>query len=503
MAHVKKLAGMLLALVMMLALATTAFAQEVNSTAGGKATITINNATKDATYTVYKLFDASVTGTDGGSISYTGTVPADLAAYFEADAAGNITVKDAAYKDPTTKAEMSDALRAALKTWAPTATPTATATSDGTELVFKGLPYGYYVVTTSQGEQAITVTSTNPNAAIHDKNTILPKDLTKTVNKTDVNVSDTVTYTVTFTTANFTSKDGKPQKITSHIIEDTLPSFLSNVNVTKITVNDGTDHDATAQFDGGKKIILKWYDKDSDTFLYKNGATVTITYTAVVTDKAAIDGAGNTNTVKLTWTVDDKTTPNPDDHLEDEETIYTYAIALKKVDEKGNPLVGAKFKLPFFVKETPDAADNAYIYAGTTGGAGLTDMVVSPADGLIVIKGVKSGTYNITEEEAPAGYNKLTAPFNVTAQKTGQTTTNTTTYLDENGNITTTQTNTKVEVNLNKIAAVVQVVVNKTGTMLPSTGGMGTTLFYMLGGAVALAAVVLLVVKKRKNHTAE
>ena len=132
MAHVKKLAGMLLALVMMLALATTAFAQEVNSTAGGKATITINNAAKDATYTVYKLFDASVTGTDGGSISYTGTVPADLAAYFEADAAGNITVKDAAYKDPTTKAEMSDALRDALKTWAPTATPTATATSDGT-----------------------------------------------------------------------------------------------------------------------------------------------------------------------------------------------------------------------------------------------------------------------------------------------------------------------------------------------------------------------------------
>ena len=499
MKHAKKLASMLLALVMMLALGTTAFAQEETVTGSGKATITITNAAKDATYKVYKLFDATVTGTDGGSISYTGTVPASLTAYFEADAAGNITVKDAAYKDATTKTEMSDGLRAALKEWAKTATPTATAISDGTELQFKGLPYGYYVVTTSQGEQAITVTSTNPNATIHDKNEVFPKELTKDVDKTDVNIGDKVTYTVTFKTANFTNKDGKVQKITSHIIDDTLPDFLSNVHVENITVNDGTDHDVTAQFDEHKQITLKWYNKDNNTFLYNNGATVTIKYTAVVADKAAIDGNGNTNKVTLRYTVDDKTTPEPD-KLEKDKTIYTYAIALKKVDEKGKPLAGAKFELPFYVKKN---ADGTYIYAGKKPGEDLTNTVISPENGEIVIKGVASGTYEITESEAPAGYNKLTAPFTVTAKKLSQTSTHTTTYLDKDGNITKTETETKVDVNLDKIAATVHVIVNKTGSMLPSTGGMGTTMFYMLGGAVVIAAVVLLLVKKRKKYTAE
>lgn len=502
MTHAKKLASLLLALVMLLALGTTAFAQEVNSNDPDNATITISNASKGETYTVYKLFDATVTGTDGGSISYTGTVPASLADYFEADAAGNITVKDAAYADPATKTEMSDGLRAALKTWAETATATATAESDGSNLQFTGLPFGYYVVATTQGEQAVTVTSTNPNATVHDKNSSEPKDLVKTVDNTDVSIGDTVTYTVSFKTANYSGAGENAKKITSFIIEDTLPDFLGNVTVTSIIVDDGTQHDVTTQFNN-KQITLEWYDAANDQFLYKNGASVTITYTAVVTEKAAIDGDGNKNIVTLSWVVDGNNTPNPGDKIEDDVTVNTYAIALKKVDEKGNALSGAEFELPFYVKETPDAADNAYIYAGTTAGAGLTNKVTSPADGLIVIKGVKSGTYSITETKSPSGYNLLTAPFDVTAVKTGQTTTKTTTYLDENGNITATETDTKVEVNLDNISTAVQVIVNKTGSTLPSTGGVGTTMFYVLGGAVVVAAVVLLVVTKRKNHAAQ
>ena len=503
MKHAKKLISMLLALVMLLALGTTAFAQEENIGGSGKATITISNAATGETYTVYKLFDATVTGTEGGSISYKGSVPASLATYFEEDAVGNITVKDAAYADPATKTEMSEGLRAALDVWTDTAAATASAKSDGTELQFKSLPYGYYVVTTSQGKQAISVTSTNPNATIHDKNSVFPKELEKNVDKTNVNVGDTVTYTVSFKTANYTSKDGKPQKITSHIIEDNLPKFLDNVTVKSIIVNDDIDHPVNdPKFDEHNKITLKWYDKDTNQFLYKNKATVTITYTAVVTDKAAIAGAGNTNTVTLRWVVDDNTTPNDEDKLSANATIYTYAIALMKVDEKGKPLSGAEFELPFYVKKKADA-NGAFIYAGKNPGEDLTNLVTSPATGLIVIKGLKSGTYSITETKAPSGYNLLTAPFNVTATKTSQTTTNSITYLDEHGNISATATNTKVEINLQEIAAAVQVVVNKTGSMLPSTGGMGTTMFYVLGGAVVIAAIVLLAVKKRKKHTAE
>lgn len=505
MKHAKKLASVLLVVVMLLAMATTAFAQDVDPTTGvaGDASITISNASKGETYKIYKLFDATVTGTQGGSIAYTGTVPAALADYFEANDKGNVSVKDAAYADPETKAEMSDGLRNALKTWATGANALASAVSDGSVLNFKHLPYGYYVVTTTQGEQAITVTSTNPTAKIVDKNSSVPKDLTKTVDNDNVNIGDTVTYTVSFKTANYNGAGEDAKKIVSYTIEDTLPSYLSDVNVTSIIVKDDDgQHDVTAQF-SDKKITLNWYDADGAKFLYGNGALVTITYTAKVNEGAAIDGNGNTNKVTLSWTDEGGTTTPEGSKLTAEETIYTYAIALKKVNEKGEPLSGATFQLPFYVKETVDATDGAYIYSGTAEGEGLTNTITTPADGLIIIKGVKEGTYSITETVAPSGYNLLTAPFDVTAVKTGNTKTTTTTYLDDKGNVTDQVTETKVEVNLDKIAASVKVVVNKTGAELPSTGGMGTTMFYVLGGLLAASAAVLLVVKKRMGRSAQ
>ena len=497
MKHINRLAALLLALTMVFAMAATAFAQTVTvGTTGGS--ITVSNAAKGETYTIYKLFDASVTGTAGGSIAYTGTIPAALSDYFTQDTSGNISATDAAWKDPATKAEMSDGLRTALKTWAATATAVANAVSDGSQLVFKNIPYGYYVVTTTQGEQAITVDSTNPAATIVDKNSSTPKNLVKTVNGTDWNIGDTVTYTVTFQTANYDGAGTAAKEIVSYTIQDTLPDFLANVNVTSVIVdNDGnaqtTDDQVnlTAQF-VNKEIVLDWYDEQNKKFLYDNGATVTITYTAVLTSKAAIDGDGNTNTVTLIWTPKDGTPGE----LEDSETIYTYAIALKKVDDKGSPLSGAKFEFPFYVQATADS-DGAYIYAGTAAGNGLTNQLVTPDSGVIVVKGVKTGTYSITEVTAPDGYNKLTAPVEVTAVKTGKTSTHTTIYLDENGNVTSAESAISVEVILNNIAAAAVVIVNKAGAELPSTGGMGTTAFYVFGSLLSLGAAVLLITKKR------
>ena len=120
---------------------------------------------------------------------------------------------------------------------------------------------------------------------------------------------------------------------------------------------------------------------------------------------------------------------------------------------------------------------------------------------MIVVKGVASGSYTITEDTAPAGYNKLTTPVTVEAVKTGETNTHTIVYLDKDGNITNTETDekTEVKVDIEKIAAKPVVVVNKAGTELPSTGGMGTTVFYVLGFALVMGAVVLLVTKKRMS----
>ncbi len=494
----RKLASLLLALVMVFALATTAFAQDVTVT-GGTGSITISNAAKGETYTIYKLFDATVNA-DGSSIAYTGTIPESLKAYFSEDTNDYISATPEA-KDGE---NMSEGLKTALKAWTATATAAATAESDGSALNFKELAYGYYVVTTTQGDQVISVDSTMPNVTIVDKNSSTPKDLSKTASSNDVSIGDTVTYTVSFKTSNYYGAGTEAKEIVSYTIEDTLPEFLSNVTVTSIIVdNDGNNATAgdqfgvTAQF-ANKKIVIDWYDEVNNKFLYDNGATVTITYTAVVTDKAAIDGNGNTNKVTVTWTTKGGDEPGPD-KVETDETIFTYAIALKKVNNKGNALPGAVFEFPFYVKSTADA-NGAYIYAGTTAGAGLTNQITTPDSGVIVVKGVKSGSYEITEVTAPAGYNKLTAPVTVQAVKTSSTSTHTTVYLDKDGNVVDVSAKEiEVKVDIDTIAATAVVVVNKAGTELPSTGGMGTTVFYVLGAVLVMGAVVLLVTKKRMS----
>lgn len=511
----KKFASILLALVMIFAMAVPVFAQEVSPAASenqGNGSITITNTAKGITYKLYRLFDANVsaqqTNAQADSIAYTGEIPDILKEYFEKDANGFISAKNAAWTDPATKAEMSEGLRAKLQEWAETATEVVSAKGDGSELKFINLKYGYYVIVSSQGT-AVSVDSTNPNATIVDKNSSAPTGLKKTVDNDNVNIGDTVTYTVTFKTSVYYGEGADAKKIISYTITDTLPDFLTSTQVKSVVIdNDGNPEttgdqtllDPVPQFTD-KKIVIDWYDETNNTFLYDNGATVTITYSAVVTDFAEIDGEGNTNKVTLQWTTEGSTDPEPYTLTASEE-IFTYAIALKKVDQKGNSLDGATFEFPFYVKEEV-GADGTYTYAGKTAGAGLTNQITTPADGVIIVKGVAAGTYDITEIEAPSGYNKLAAPISVTAVKTGKTTTHTTVYLDENGNIINTDTGTKVEIINDNIAATAIVVVNKTGTELPSTGGVGTTAFYIVGGVLLVGAGVLLVVRKRMSAAKE
>lgn len=496
--NMKKIMALALAATMTLGMTTMGMAaQTVGTAADNTAKITIQNAAKSETYKVYKLFDASVTGTQGGSISYTreGGIPDGLTDYFEINSAGNIYLKDGA-------TITDSAMQTALRTWALGQNAIAEAISDGQELEFVGLPYGYYIVLSSQAAEddgdgygsAITVTSTNPTATIYDKNETTPSGLTKSADETNVFIGDTVTYTVKFNTSNYDGAGSSAKAIKSYEITD-IPENLENIVVTGLTVggeNVYATGTAFPQFDEGE-ISIDWRDSDG-TFIYENGAEVVLTYTAVVAATADIDGDGNTNTVSLEWTTED----GPGDgKLQDSETIYTYAIALKKVDQSGNSLAGATFQFPFYVKTTVDT-DGAYIYAGKDAGDGLTDTITTPATGEIVVKGVASGTYSITETEAPAGYNKLTTAVEVKATQTGETTTNTTTYLDGNGNIVKEENSTtSVTYTNDKLATGVVVVVNKTGSQLPETGGMGTTIFYVLGSIMALGAGVLLVTKKR------
>lgn len=519
MKKIKKIFALLIAMVMVLGMSTAVFAQPVGTAADGKGSITISNASKGETYAVYKLFSAtnSAAQTAGvsDSIAYTGTIPASLSAYFEADTAGNITAKAAAY---TTNAagerELTEAARTALSNWTKEEGVTAAASvvSDGSELTFQGLDYGYYVVTTTQGDQAISVDSTRPNAEIIDKNTTPPiNNPTKTVDDDDVFVGQTVTYTVKFATANY---DGTKQ-IVSYTVKDTpATGSLENINVTSIIVdNDGdttttTDQTTlTVQQFTNNQITIPWVSgnaTDGYSSLYKNGATLIITYTAKVAATAAVDGAGNTNEVELSYKTDDNQNHPYENKIT--ETIFTYALAIKKVDQAGRNLAGAVFELPFYVNKTA-ATDGAYVAIDSRAYAALSDVdkanytnsLTTPADGLIKIKGIQQGTYSFTETAAPAGYNKLTDPVSVDAVKTGSTTTSVTTYFDADGNKVNehVETGFDVTVSIEDLAATPVVVVNKTGAELPSTGGIGTTIFYIIGAILVIGAGVVLVTRRR------
>lgn len=502
----KKLFATLLALVMVLCLSVTAFAQNVGTAAENTAAITIENAAKGETYTVYKLFDATVTGATNGSIAYTGEIPDSLSTYFTKDAAGNIS----AVADID-----EEALFAALADWTKTATAAATTVSDGSALNFAGLDYGYYVVTTTQGSTAITVTSTNPNATIVDKNNTTPAPGTEGLKRVDdenVSIGDTVTYTVHFTTSNYYGAGEAAKKVASYTIADTLPAFLSDVTVTGITIKQTGENDidykvggTTPQFTE-KAITIPWVDAAKTTSLYQNGAEIVVTYTAVVNDAIFVGGAADANKNVVTIRCTDVDGVNTT-LLTDDETVSTYAAAIQKIDENGDDLAGAKFRIKGLVAEGSKGNYTVVSYDPSPASTVTGTELEADDSGLIVINGIASDeTLVATETVAPDGYNELTSAVNVTPVQTSEvittTTTTTTTYYDADGNVTDVDSAVTEETvtTITGADAVTPVEIeNRTGAMLPTTGGAGTTALYVVGAILALGAGVLLITKKRMN----
>lgn len=518
MKTLKRLSSVLLAVFMVMAMAIPAFAQEVDANGDatdGPASIQVNNAAKGETYTVYKIFDATYNNTTNAiAYTYNGTLTEND--YFTQDTTGAITATNAA-KD--TNGNLNEEAVEWVKNNLQ-GTAITSATSDGSALTFTGLEYGYYLVTsTLNSGSLVAVNSTAPNAVMNDKNTKNPRwdpddpyggksivtdtEAGTTANTVDANIGDTVTFKLAIKTQNY---DEDNHKIVNYIIKDTLPEGLTFGEITSVTVNE-TPLANTVYTTGeaGKLLTVKWVDNDGNS-LYATGAKLVVTYTATLNENAVIDGNGNVNTASFTYQYldpddsDDPDTPKgPDTDVDtDTATVYTYALAFKKVNESGTALSGATFKLPFKVSLV-SSTTNTYVVDKNG-----SESVTTGDDGLIIVKGVKASEgagYSITETAAPAGYNKLAGPFTVKAEKTGSSTTTTTItkYLDEDGNVTDTETTDKtVTYEAGNISVKeLGVVVNKAGTTLPSTGGMGTTIFYVIGGILVIGAGVILVSKKR------
>ena len=528
MKTMKKMMAVLVALAMTLAMGTTAFAQTValNPADDDGATITINNPARGETYKIYKLFDATVAVAGEGEeakIAYqsTGNIPASLTDFFEKDASNNVTLKAGVSE------EMSPELKAALEAWTAEegVTPINTATSDGSKLEFTGLPYGYYVVTTTNttgtgddAKSAITVTSTQPNASIYDKN-VNTVTVKKEVDKTSYSIGDTITYTATFDTTNYVGEGANSRQVQQYEIKDTLPEFLSNVQVTSITIGGTpyTVNDAVPQFDN-KTIIIPWATKatDSDeyTSIYAQGAQIVMTYTAVLTSTTNI-GKVDINTVSIqpyTVNPDNPDEPQPwETPLKDTAEIITYAAAIKKVDQNNAPLAGATFTIKGLTVAAVEGETGVYKVVSYNPAADAPESAELSTDstGKLYIVGLAENVkLTVTEFKAPDGYNKLTETKEHTPQIMSKEIFETSgkKYYDADGNLvkveSTTTTEKEVVKNLNELDTAALEIVNNQGSLLPSTGGIGTTIFYIVGAALVIGAAVLLVTKKRMSKEA-
>ena len=508
----KKILSLLLALTMLIALGTTtAFA------ANNDGSITITNATVDETYAVYKVFDLTYSGEN---VAYTYTKAGETDAFYDAlvseDSPFVLTAAGSAYnvslKDGKTAADITTFLNAQkANLTAKQVGDAVKATSDTVK--FANLPYGYYYITSTLGG-TVTIDSTLKDVEVVDKNqkpdwdngdnkpgkVIVNADGSKVTENT-VNYGDTVNFSIA---VNATAYVGDKQ-VTYYYITDTLAAGFSDAMNIEVYVN-GNKLDAAkytlAQNGKTFQITLPYLEAE-----YGANSVIEVKYSATVLNTALIAGEGNLNKANFTYDTKDPGTPTPDPDpdpeypSQNEKTTktYVYALGIVKVDPKGNVLKGAEFSVKdaegkeIYAKETATPGVYEYCAVGTEG---AVNQFKTDDNGVLVIKGVAAGKYNVTEMVAPAGYNVLKDAKEVEAVLKEQYTTTITTYLDADGNVTgeVTGTTKDYEASENVVGLVV---VNQSGTELPSTGGIGTTIFYVLGGLLMAGAAVLLITKKR------
>ena len=450
MKTMKKLTCVMVALVLMLALCVTAFAADTGS-------ITIDNPKDGVTYTAYKIFDVVY---DSKKEAYSYTMAADSPWYeivkdyagvkLTEAATGGVYIVEKA--DKFSAAEFSNLLHASIngKTGIPLKAADGKATATGLDL-------GYYLVV-GANEALANLTTTNPSVTIHDKNDV-PFD--KVDDKESVEIGEVVNYTITGKVPDTTGFTDYEYTITDTMSEGL--TFNKDVTVEVGGETLASDKYELSYTESGVDFLLKIKVMEIQD---KVTQPIVVKYTATVNENAV--AKISENEAKLVYS-NDPTDSTKHGELTDKETVYSAKIAIDKYDAKDSTkkLGGAKFVLMNSVGEyyQYNVKENKIEWVDRE----QADKFVTTINGIANINGLKDGTYTLIEIEAPAGYNLLADAIEVKIEGSNADPA-TLTYSCE--------------------------VANSTGSLLPSTGGIGTQIFYIAGAALLLGAVVVLLVRK-------
>lgn len=485
----RKLFAVLTASALVGAMSFTTMAATITSNdtfiGSGSASIKVNlpalpeGSTATNIYKVYRVFDAT-SSADGKNISYKLNANHDTAPTgFSVDKAGNVTY------DGTGTALSQDDINA-IKSYVLDADLVATVETDATDKDFtlSNLPYGYYYISTTTGT-LVTVDSTKPSVTVQDKNEVptLDKKITGVTDgsldddgkKALAQVGTTVHYASTIIVGKgaegYVFHDdmgsGLNLKTDTITVDDNDPSFDIN-SLTDYTLDTNTDDDTI-------------YIKFDNEYIGKlaEGKVITISYDAIVTsDALTFESADGKNTASLDYGHSTGTNSTPKKETE----VYNAKLTVKKTQPGDSaaesiPLAGAGFVIK-------NAAGKYYQYKKPTNKNGIvtaatvawvddistaTEYVSDENGDVPAFTGLVDGTYTLIEKTTPAGYN--------TAEDS--------TFIIQGGKYT--------EKNLNQEL----VVLNMKGIELPSTGGMGTVAFAVVGLIVMAGAAVTLIIKKR------
>ena len=502
MKHTRKLASLLLALVMVFALATTAFADETTTYS-----ITINNSAEGHTYEAYQIFtgDLQEVTTGEGEAATTTKVLSNIVWGSGVSEAGQTALGDAAAKAETLKTEAdAKAFAKAVAPYLTTAAGSANTVTDG-KYVISGLAAGYYLVKDQDGSltgdndsyteyiiQVVGNVTATPKSDVPEvqkkvKDINDSTDTTKTdwQDSADYDIGDSIPFQLKATLADNVSSY-TTYKVVFH---DTLSKGLTYNNDAKVYI-DGTETNgftvtATVNADGTTTLTVSC--DDVKALGAGNSSVITVEYTAKLNENAVLGSAGNPNTMHVTYS----NNPNDEQGGENGKTpddtviVFTYKVVANKVtknpayveggsEPKYIPLEGAGFTL--YKKN----ATGEYVAVGSeVKGGEMTTFEW---------KGLDDGDYKISETTTPAGYNTIAdIEFTITAEHE---------VLSENPTLTSLSGGDKFtgKVETGALSAEIE---NNKGSTLPETGGMGTTIFYVLGSVLVIGAAVLLITKKR------